>query len=173
MTGIDGQVASDTVNFTVPPRLSVVCTISDNILMCDGTNTITSQFCIFDTQSPIQCTSPFSFADLGLTVGPHSVTVFVVDIFEQQAREVVDFTVISNLRIVCQESNSLTAGEVDCQSTDGIGAVTFTCSYDGEPPEDCKLNHMIYMNTTYFVLFEYHRYRRVSNSFGPVPIHTI
>ena len=50
-----------------------------------------TQICIFDGQSPVECSSPFNISTLGLAVGDHHVTVFITDIYTQTAQYPLDF----------------------------------------------------------------------------------
>ena len=80
----------------------------------------------------------YNFESLGLQVGFHTVTVFFRDEFTQTTDVTTDFTIISDLQIECEERNDVVTGGVDCQSTGGIGSVTFMCSSDGAPAQTCK-----------------------------------
>ena len=135
----DAQLAADTVMFTTPPLLRVTCSVNDNIFTCNSNNDIAVQTCRFNNGPAMPCQSPFNITGLGLPLGPHSLSVMIVDMFEQTLTVPVEFTVESDLMIVCVETMESTfMGAVNCWTTGGIGAVTYSCLYDGGPPEECK-----------------------------------
>ena len=133
VTDVHGQTDTETITFTTPPRLVVTCSVVDNILTCDSTNGITAQFCSFDGQLSLECSSSLNISELELGPGPHSINVSITDVFEQSAEVLVDFTIDGGVSIMCRE---LVNG-VDCQATGETGAVTFTCTYDDGPAENC------------------------------------
>lgn len=134
VTDARGQTDTEIITFTTPPRLVVTCSVADRILTCDSKSEITAQFCSFDGQSALDCSSSFNISELELGPGPHSVTVSSSDVFGQSTANLVDFRIEGGVSIMCQE---LVNG-VDCQATGETGTVTFTCIYDDGPAEDCK-----------------------------------
>ena len=48
------------------------------------------------------------------------------------------FFFLPSVSIQCTELKGTFIGGVNCSSAEEIGAVTFTCSYDAAPAEDCK-----------------------------------
>lgn len=136
-----GRVTADTVSFTTPPLPSVSCRVENNVLTCESVNEIFRQVCQFDgAQSPMPCSSPFDIVDTGLPLGPHSVRVLITDVFGRNRTVSIDFNIISNLMINCKVSKKRSFEiQLDCPSSGGIGTVSYSCSYDGGPDEDCKL----------------------------------
>lgn len=135
-----GRVAADTVPFITPPLPSVSCRVDNNVLTCDSINKIVRQACQFNNApSSVPCSSPFKITDLGLPLGPHSVKVLITDMFGRNRTVSIDFNIISNLVIDCDVSESSSELKFDCRSSGGIGSVSYACSFNGGPDEDCKL----------------------------------
>lgn len=87
----------------------------------------------------VSCSAEFDLQTVGIQVGNHVIQVFVRDEYFQQVDVDVRFTIVSDLEINCQEMRSgLTGTLVNCDSTGGIGSVTFNCSIDGSPTEPCE-----------------------------------
>ena len=99
VTDAHGQTDTETITFTTPPRLVVTCSVVDNILTCDSTNGIHAQFCSFDGQLSLECSSSFNISELELGPGPHSINVSITDVFEQSAEVLVDFTIEGRVSI--------------------------------------------------------------------------
>ena len=136
-----GRVAADSVLFVTPPLPRVTCSIDNNVLICDSNNPIATQLCQFDIASSIPCTSPLDLIELGLALGPHSLSITLTDIFDRTLVIPVEFTIRSNLELTCSEAENEReyVGGIDCTSSGGLGDVNYTCSYDGRAPEDCEL----------------------------------
>ena len=134
------RVAADSISFTTPELPRVTCGVRNNILTCDSNNPISTKLCQFDDGSPEPCASPLNVLALGLPLGPHSLLITITDVFGRTLQVPVDFSVESNLQLTCSEveDNRDYTGGVDCRSVEGIGEVSFMCSYDGEPPQNCE-----------------------------------
>lgn len=66
----------------------------------------------------------------------------IEDVFGKSLTVQVDFTLENDLSITCQELEDVFITEIECTSTGGIGEVTASCSYDGEPAQNCKNTHL-------------------------------
>lgn len=161
VTSTDGQTASDTITFTRPPHLESNCIVSGTQLSCTSNNEVDSYYCLFDGTRGEECSATFKLESIGIQIGSHTVTVIIRDIFSQQIHRDISFTVVSDLQIECQELNQVvTIGGVDCQSVGGIGRVSFTCSFDNKPAEECMLNTLDLRNTlSYLHISVCHRWR--------------
>lgn len=138
VTSMDGQTASNTITFTRPPFLVSDCTFSGTVMSCTANNEVDSVFCLFDGITGVGCSVMFDLQSIGIQVGRHKVLIFVRDIYFQQNTLERNFTIVSDLEIQCQEvERGVTIGSVDCQSTGGIGSVSFTCFLDGNPIAEC------------------------------------
>ena len=148
VTDVDGQVAADTVAFSTPPLPSIVCSVDDNILTCSSNNQIATLLCQFDGGSSMPCSSPLNILDLGLGIGPHSLVVMITDVFERTRTVQVEFSVESDLMLVCSEveDERMYVNGIDCRSSGGIGEVSYSCSFDGESAENCKYILVCTMN---------------------------
>lgn len=134
------RVAADTVTFTTPPLLNVNCSIdNNNILACNSNNPIATKICQFDGRSSMPCPSPFNIMDLGLPLGPHSLKVTITDVFERTLNVSLEFTVESDLMLICHEViESPFERGIGCRTTGGIGVVSYACFYDGDSATDCE-----------------------------------
>ena len=137
---INGRVAADSAFFTTPPRPRVTCDIDSNILTCESSNPAASQLCRIDGGPPLSCNSPFNLLDLDLSLGSYSLTVNITDAFERSVEFSLDFSITSNLQLICTavEDEREFAGGIDCSSTGGLGDVMYTCLLDGAPIENCE-----------------------------------
>ena len=145
---MDIRIAADTVSFTTPPRPRVECGVTDNILTCDSSNPIATQLCRFDGGPPIMCMSPFNVLDLGLSLGSHTVDLNVTDVFDRTVPVPVTFSVVSDLMLECSEvEEGISFRGIDCSTTGGIGTVSYSCSFDGSPAEDCESFGVVYVLT--------------------------
>jgi hypothetical protein len=170
VTDRDSQVAADTVAFTTPPLPSVMCSVDDNILTCNSNNQISTLLCQFDGGLSMPCSSPLNVLDLGLGIGPHSLVVMITDVFERTRTVEVEFSVESDLMLVCSEvedEREYVTG-IDCSSTGGIGGVSYSCSLDGESAEDCADSFPITFNVFEFSPGEHSLLIRVADSVGGV-----
>lgn len=150
-----GRVAADTVSFVTPPLPSVSCRVQNNVLRCDSANDIFRQVCQFDgAQSSMPCSSPFDIIDTGLPLGPHSVKVLITDVFGRNQTVSIDFNIISNLMINCNVLKISFDRKLNCRHSGGIGTVSYTCSYNGEPDEDCKLPLTSYIYKHHSILLQ-------------------
>ena len=91
-TDAGGTTDIEATSFTTPPRISVVCRVTDTALTCNANNNIAAQSCSFDGQSFLNCTSPFDISRVGLAVGEHNVTVSITDIYGQTTVESIVFS---------------------------------------------------------------------------------
>ena len=134
------RVAADSIRFTTPELPRATCGVRRNVLTCDSNNPIDTQLCQFDSDAPMPCTSPLNVLALGLPLGPHSLLIVITDVFGRTLEVPVAFLVVSNLQLTCVaiEGDREYIGRVDCRSSTGIGEVSYECSYDGGPPENCE-----------------------------------
>ena len=139
VTSTDGQIASDVITFTRPPFLMANCSVTGTVLSCDANNEPDTYFCVFDASRVEVCSAVFELQSIDIQVGGHIVVIFIRDIYSQQVQRDLSFNIVSDLQIECQELDSVvTVGAVDCKSDGGIGDVSFNCSIDEGPTEDCK-----------------------------------
>lgn len=112
MTALDGKTDNITITFTTPLRLSVTCSVVNNLLTCDFTTEIASQSCSFNNMPQINCISPYDIRPLNLLEDDHSVLVFITDVFGQTKEFSLDFSTIPSEAITLSfdESVSLTEG---------------------------------------------------------------
>ena len=141
MTSIDGQTDSDVVVFARPPLLDGSCSVTGTVLTCTTNNVPDSLFCLIDMSEGFSCSTEFELQTINIQVGSHVLRVFIRDQFFQQVDVDINFDIVSDLQIECQEvDRELIVTRVTCESEGGIGSVSFTCSIDTEPAENCKLN---------------------------------
>ena len=138
---IDSRVAADSIPFTTPPQPRVTCGVERNILTCDSNNPIAILVCRFDNGPPTPCsTTPLDLVELGLPLGPHSLDITITDIYDRSLTIPVGFSIVSDLELICSEvvDERVYITGLDCSASQGIGDVSYACSYDGSPPEDCE-----------------------------------
>ena len=130
MTALDGKTDNITITFTTPLRLSVTCSVVNNILTCDSTTEIESQSCRFNDMSEINCMSPYDIRPLNLPEDEHTVLVFITDVFGQSKEFQLDFSTIPSEAITLSfdESVSLTEGS--------SSAIPFLFSITGRAVDD-------------------------------------
>ena len=63
----------------------VACQIVQNILTCTSSNRVMLQFCNVDDGIAVDCSGAFDIGTLNLPSGEHNITVFITDIFNQNA----------------------------------------------------------------------------------------
>ena len=155
VTSVDGQTAFDDIVFTRPPILNANCSVLGTVLSCTTNNEPDSLFCLFDASRGVACSVMFDLvAGIQIQVGNHTAIIFVRDLYSQQVQVNLNFTIVSDLQIECQEVNEVvTARGVNCESTGGIGDVFFTCFIDSGSAEDCMLT--LYVHCFTFILVHF------------------
>ena len=137
---VDSRIAADTVTFDTPPLPSVSCSVDNNVLTCNSNNEIATLLCQIDGGSFMPCSTPLNVLDIGLEIGPHSLVVMITDVFQRTRTVQVEFSVESDLMLMClevEDDREYVTG-IDCSSTGGIGEVSYFCSYDGGSAENCE-----------------------------------
>ena len=130
MTALDGQRDNETVLFTTPLRLSVTCSVVNNLLTCDSTTQVASQMCSFNGMPQINCASPFDIRPLNLDQSDHTVTVFITDVFGQTKEFSLDFSTIPS------ESITLTFDETVSVVEGTNSAIPFLFTIIGQAVDD-------------------------------------
>ena len=117
-TDAGGTTDIEATSFTTPPRISVVCRVTDTALTCNANNNIAAQSCSFDGQSFVNCTSPFNISRAGLAVGEHNVTVSITDIYDQTTVESFVFSLAPTDPIRLSFPQTLFVTEINTKSLD-------------------------------------------------------
>ena len=133
-------------SFILHQPLVVICTTADGQLTCTNSTTISRQSCSLNNQT-IECSFPYNLTSLGSH--PYNFTIFSEDVFGQK-----NITVIVSenvLTMQCLAMISTVPGRIgyDCHGLGGWHPFTYTCSYDSEPPEDCKFSQALYCTVVY------------------------
>ena len=90
----------------------------------------------------MSCTSPFNVVDFGLSLGTHTLTVTITDAFGRVVQSPVRFMVVSDLVLVCSAvDETVFLRRVECSTTGGVRDVTYECTFNGNPIQNCECTH--------------------------------